>query len=234
MSELRASASSRKRCMSERCWASRPDRPAAARRGARQDPAGAAVAHRVVHEQARGVRSPPSPLLCCPRLCCLLMRSPFAQHGSHVPERAPGHHSVIVATAPLLCPPPSRGAELNGASGSHGCGVFLRWVLPKLVGFARICASDIDQKFTTILFYLCRRVPARLVELRAAEDSLRHLPVIPRLNRQPKLHRHCRHRVPAHHTPHPASALLCFLPTPCTGSSRGGVRTRWRVWTCAR
>ena len=149
------------------------------------------------------------------------MRSPFAQHGSHVPERAPGHHSVIVATAPLLCPPPSRGAELNGASGSHGCGVFLRWVLPKLVGFARICASDIDQKFTTILFYLCRRVPARLVELRAAEDSLRHLPVIPRLNRQPKLHRHCRHRVPAHHTPHPASALLCFLPTPCTGSSRG-------------
>ena len=176
----------------------------------------------------------PNPIRPCPRLCCLLMRSPFAQHGSHVPERAPGHHSVIVATAPLLCPPPSRGAELDGASGSHGCGVFLRWVLPKLVGYARICTSDIDQKFTTILFYLCRRVPARLVELRAAEDPLRHLPVIPRLNRQPQLHRHCRPRVPAHHTPHPASALLCFLPAPCTGSSRGGVRTRWRVWTCAR
>ena len=76
----------------------------------------------------------PNPLRPCPPLCCLLMRSPFAQHGSHVPERAPGHHSVIVATAPLLCPPPSRGAELNGASGSHGCGVFLRWVL-------RICAD---------------------------------------------------------------------------------------------
>ena len=121
-------------CLSCLCWASRADRPAAARRGARQDPAGAAVAHRVVHEQARRVRSPPSPLLCCPPLCYLLMRSPFAQHGSHVPERAPGHHSVIVATAPLLCPPPSRGAELNGASGSHGCGVFFRWVL-------RICAD---------------------------------------------------------------------------------------------
>ena len=57
-----------------------------------------------------------------------LMRSLFAQHGSLLPERAPGHHSVIVATAPLLCPPPPRGAELDGASGSrgcgHGCGVF--------------------------------------------------------------------------------------------------------------
>ena len=234
MSELRASASSRKRCMSERCWASRPDRPAAARRGARQDPAGAAVAHRVVHEQARGVRSqsaPPSLLLCCPRLCCLLMRSPFAQHGSHVPERAPGHHSVIVATAPLLCPPPSRGAELDGASGSRGCGngciVFCDGFCQNLSDLRGFVQATIRIR-NSPPFYSTFVAASQLGLWNCAQPRIRSGISLSSLASIVSPSSIDIVGTVSLRTTHP------IQPQPCSSSGEVRVRTRWRVWTCAR